>query len=170
MLVIWFTLKVTGTSRKCETIDGEWCYKKHFAGKQLRSNSYKVKLTECYRVLCEILSARPEPSHSGEDDTDDDISAELFDTSVLAQSHNPLDIPRTLSQPPVANEPTMLLGIPDTTERSLPEAHEVPSLPVSDTHIRPTRDLHPPNISRTLYFIELVFTICAFVFNIDNDY
>ena len=125
-------------------IDGEWCYIKKFAGKQLRSNSYKVKLTECYCVLCQISSPRHEPSHSGEDETDDDISAELSDTSVLAQSHNPPDIPLTLSQPPVANEPTMLLGISDTNEPSLPEAHEVPSLPVSDTPIRPTRDRHPP--------------------------
>ncbi|KAK3083239.1 hypothetical protein FSP39_017533 [Pinctada imbricata] len=137
--------KSKGRSRYFITaIDGEWCFIKKFAGKQLRSNSYKVKLTECYRVLCEISPSRIETRHCGEDETDDEISAEPTNTTVLAQYHNPPDIPRTLSQPPVANEPTMLIGIPDTNDPSLPEVHEIPSPPVANTPTRPTRDRRPP--------------------------
>ena len=37
------------------TVDGEWCYiKKKFTGNQLRANSYKVKLKECYKVPSDL--------------------------------------------------------------------------------------------------------------------
>ncbi|CAC5401565.1 unnamed protein product [Mytilus coruscus] len=32
-------------------LDGEWCFIKKFSGNQLRASSYKVKISECYKVL-----------------------------------------------------------------------------------------------------------------------
>ena len=36
------------------SINGEWCFVKKFSGNQLRASSYKVKLSECYRVPVNI--------------------------------------------------------------------------------------------------------------------
>ena len=33
------------------SVDGLWCNVRKFAGSQLRSTSYRVKLSECYRVI-----------------------------------------------------------------------------------------------------------------------
>ncbi|CAC5406290.1 unnamed protein product [Mytilus coruscus] len=38
--------------------DGEWCFIKKISGNQLRASSYKVKLSECYKVLNTISVLR----------------------------------------------------------------------------------------------------------------
>ncbi|CAG2239184.1 unnamed protein product [Mytilus edulis] len=43
--------------------DGEWCFIKKFSGNQLRASSYKVKLSECYKVL-NTISAQQNPRYS----------------------------------------------------------------------------------------------------------
>ncbi|CAG2200750.1 unnamed protein product [Mytilus edulis] len=55
--------------------DGEWCFIKKFSGNQLRASSYKVKLSECYKVL-NTISAQQNPRYSQnvynqESDSDD---------------------------------------------------------------------------------------------------
>ena len=50
----------TGTKTKARNryivtiIDGEWCYIKKFTGSQLRATTYRVKLSECYRVPFDV--------------------------------------------------------------------------------------------------------------------
>lgn len=52
-------------------IGGDWCYIKKFTGRQIRASSYKVKLTECYRVPCEIQDLKPYLSLPDDEDSED---------------------------------------------------------------------------------------------------
>jgi hypothetical protein len=45
------------------SIDGEWCFIRKFTGKQLRATSYKVKLTECFKVPVQPIT--PPAAHIG---------------------------------------------------------------------------------------------------------
>ena len=43
------------------SMDNEWVYIRKFVGKQLRNNSYKVKLSDCYKVPTSIPKASITP-------------------------------------------------------------------------------------------------------------
>ena len=47
------------------TVDGEWCYIKKITGNQLRANSFKVKLKECYKVPLAFVPSPPYRGWSG---------------------------------------------------------------------------------------------------------
>ncbi|VDI14922.1 Hypothetical predicted protein [Mytilus galloprovincialis] len=76
--------------------DGEWCFIKKFSGNQLRASSYKVKLSECYKVL-NTVSAQQNPRYSPnvynqESDSDDHNEDSL---------HGPIrDLPPDRAEPP----------------------------------------------------------------------
>ncbi|CAG2243730.1 unnamed protein product [Mytilus edulis] len=56
----------SGVRNICSVVvarDGEWCFIKKFSGNQLRASSYKVKLSECYKVL-NTISAQQNPRYS----------------------------------------------------------------------------------------------------------
>ena len=97
------------------SIDGDWCFIKKFVGNQLRATSYKVKLSECYRVHSDIQSHNF-TSAQGEDDTDVMDNVESF--------YEPTSIPTLLSVPLENFEATSTNmtdpnDLPDTTEHNM---------------------------------------------------
>ena len=81
------------------SIDGEWCFIKKFVGTQLRSSSYKVKTSECYRVPNEKAWSVP-LKYLESSDSEDEVD------NVLTRQNPPfpVNIPTILSQPA---EPSM---------------------------------------------------------------
>ncbi|MCG7866391.1 MAG: hypothetical protein JAY74_08440, partial [Candidatus Thiodiazotropha taylori] len=76
------------------SIDGEWCFIKKFVGTQLRSSSYKVKTSECYRVPNEKPLSVP-LKYPVNSDSEDEVD------NVCTRQNPPLpvNIPTILSQP-----------------------------------------------------------------------
>ena len=99
------------------TVDGNWCSVRKFAGSQLRSTSYRVKLSECYKVKCDSnLTHRL--GHDDCDDSGSDVEVPINDLPeppVLPQVPNEIVVPfevRHYDQPdhspaPVPNEITV---------------------------------------------------------------
>ena len=81
------------------SVDGLWCNVRTFSGSQLRSTSYRVKLSECYRVpdLTETtsnLSRRySSASHS------EDIDEEPPTSGYVDEEPAPLPTPQTTPNP-----------------------------------------------------------------------
>jgi len=63
------------------SIDGSWCNVRKFAGSQLRSTSYRIKLSECYRIPCQI-EPTPNLSRRYSPDADENIDEEPAVPSV----------------------------------------------------------------------------------------
>ena len=96
------------------SIDKEWCVIKKFTGVQLRSASYKVRLTDCYAVPSNMLNIKL--PHC--DDSEDEQSESAVVQTPLKPSNlhvvpptrhdilppDPPDIPHELTQPPIAAE------------------------------------------------------------------
>jgi len=82
------------------SVDGEWCYIRKFTGAQLRSSSYKVKLSDCYTV--------PGYSHSHVPSTHfEDESCEVTDpvrAPIQEEPRSPLTVPLEISAPPLPME------------------------------------------------------------------
>ena len=53
-------------------IDGAFCNVRKFAGSQLRSTSYRVKTSECYRVPSEVADFRPSAFNDDADSSADE--------------------------------------------------------------------------------------------------
>ena len=86
------------------TTNDDWCHIKKFAGSQLRSSSYKVKLSECYRIPCEAYTApTPHPSHMYSDDVDD-----LIET-VHSESAESQTVSEVGPTQPTGPEPTPVI-------------------------------------------------------------
>ena len=77
------------------TVDGNWCSVRKFAGSQLRSTSYRVKLSECYKVKCDSnLTHRL--GHDDCDDSGSDVEVPINDLPeppVLPQVPNEIVVP-----------------------------------------------------------------------------
>lgn len=58
------------------SIDNEWCYIKRFTGNQLRSNSYKVKLDECFLVPLDagLVDKRDIPHSPSQDEEEEEVN------------------------------------------------------------------------------------------------
>ncbi|KAK3090592.1 hypothetical protein FSP39_012951 [Pinctada imbricata] len=81
----------------------DWCYIKKFIGNQLRSSSYKIKQSECYRVPCESSPKRRLQITSDSDDAED-----LYEQNCeSAQPHN---IPNTDVHQELPIEPDQALA------------------------------------------------------------
>jgi hypothetical protein len=81
-------------------IDGEWCYIKKFSGRQIRANSYKVKLAECYSVPCKISQPTLLPKHQYDDteeQEDHPDSVEQCPDTNETESQEQIAIPPLLS-------------------------------------------------------------------------
>lgn len=127
------------------SVDGEWCYIKKFTGNQLRANSYKVKLKECYKVPTDLV---PTPPHQylGTHDDDDDDPVDIPETpKALAQPMNSQD---SRSDPEIP----VLIGIPqepapEPMPRPFPQVSDQ-GPPLTETTIheqpRPKRTSKPP--------------------------
>ena len=137
------------------SVDGLWCNVRKFTGSQLRSTSYRVKLSECYRVpdLTETTSnlSRHYSSASYPEDTDEEpLTSEHVD-----EEPTPLLTPQSTPSPAPAVVPSELATPPDPQ----PDIHHVPesSPPPSgsmtvdiDAHIpEPTSSPGPRRSSRS---------------------
>lgn len=83
------------------SIDGNWCNIRKLVGSQLRNASYRVKMSECYKVQSQTLSASSSTSYKDVDDNASD------DDHI-----HPDQIPLPPVQPDV---PCEIATIPDTT-------------------------------------------------------
>ena len=85
------------------SIDGPWCFVRKFAGAQIRSSSYKVKLSECYRVP----SFDHDLLRTASVESDEENEAPDEENEVLAPIHvpppEPPDTPDIISNPLGAN-------------------------------------------------------------------
>ena len=73
-------------------VEGNWCNIRKFVGSQLRSSSYRVKLSECYKVLGQ-QSSGPRPLQEYESDEEDESS------TPTAPPPLPPRIPDVISDP-----------------------------------------------------------------------
>ena len=123
------------------SIEGDWCCVRKFVGSQLRSTSYRVKLTECYKVLeskCVI------PAHLRLGDEADTVQPHIIQEQVgpTPPPHPPAppEIPCAISQPPqtqpVVPPLVMVDGGPtmpeSQTDLDLPAIPSLPTSPVSE--------------------------------------
>ena len=78
-------------------VDGQWCNIRKFTGSQLRSMSYRVKLTECYKVPSDstITDSRYRRYHTSDTDSD----SEDGDVNLPSAPPKPPDIPCELTEP-----------------------------------------------------------------------
>lgn len=106
-------------------ITGSFCNIRKFVGSQLRSTSYRVKTSECYRVPSEVIGFRPSAFNNDADSSADE-------TSPL------LAAPRPPSPPviPGAN------STPATQEVSRPVDFTTNYSDPCDTHPDPEGDSH----------------------------
>ena len=83
------------------SIDGSWCNVRKFTGSQLRSTSYRIKLSECYRVPSQ-REPTPNLSHCYSPDADENIEEEPAVSSVPQSPRYvvPPQIPEVLAAPP----------------------------------------------------------------------
>ena len=121
------------------SMDREWCYIKKVSGRQFRSNSYKIKKTECYCVPCDIspkIINTPENCDEEQDENQQNDSVPIVMSPIISK-------PPNRNHSPV--EPTLLIGTshnPDITEDQPPcssptssPTHDHPRYPVPKRHI-----------------------------------
>ena len=144
------------------SIDGEWCFIKKFIGSQLRSSSYKVKVSECYSVPNEKPWSVP-LKYLQNSDSLDESDAVSIDQKPPAL----VNIPSTLTQPVEHDagpshkpEVPMLIGSPKVpcNVQELPRPPEamhdtvepalVNPLDTTDTTIESPPDISPPSRPR----------------------
>ena len=104
--------------------DGEWCNVKKFSGNQLRATSYKVQVSECYRVPSEKMPSRLLEC------CDSDQESENECESIPEQRG--FAIP---SVPPVLTQPEVL---PDIVE-CVPILISEPALPTGSPPLTPAK-------------------------------
>ena len=125
------------------SVDGAWCNVRKFAGSQLRSTSYRVKLSECFRVpVCG--SADDLPHGASGPSLSDSMGGEV--PVQAAGPPPPPKIPQEISLPlstlPVGNgqgrEPSVDTEVPDSTSPILDTSVSVP--PGVDSGMEPVMD------------------------------
>ena len=81
--------------------DGSWCNLRKFTGSQLRSTSYRIKLSECY-LLAGQIEPTPNLSRRYSPNADEDINKEPAVSSVPQSPRYvvPPQIPEALAAPP----------------------------------------------------------------------
>ena len=111
------------------SIDGAWCHIRKFVGSQLRSTSYRVKKSECYKVPTDTYPPLPHDSSSARFDTDedeDDFSP--HQSSRIAATPSPPALPPSqfARPPPPPPDPP-----PVPTTLSTPPSHQTPGDPAA---------------------------------------
>ena len=125
------------------SVDGDWCYVKKFTGNQLRSMSYKVRVSECFKV-----SPTPIPSTTIAHDTDDETEYITHEPTPPAPPEAPEvltepDCPRT--PPPTAHP---MEDVPPDPPSSTPtNSREHPSADVTADHYEPDNEDNTVNIT-----------------------
>ncbi len=84
--------------------DRQWCMVRKFIGNTLRETPYKVKCSECYKVLSDLITPKPAVHHS--DDEEDVIQTGPITTPKVAPTvHEHPEIPAEIIDLPSANGP-----------------------------------------------------------------
>ncbi len=114
-------------------VDGVWCNVRKFTGFQLRTNSYRVKQSECLKVHCDAALLTPVhcPDMS-EPPPARDINAPPRASSIEIHAEPLVAFP--VSAP--AQVPTELAQSPDVYEEQ-PTGHSAPPTPVTATSAPP---------------------------------
>ena len=134
--------------------DGVWCNVRKFTGSQLRSSSYRMKLSECYRVLDQSVPPSCVQPHLHYADNPTCV-ATSNPTVTTPAATTPTAVPPHVSTP--SNYPPEPPCVPE--ELSLPPCHDNASLLVNthtDRAPEPSQELtlepslptipgHPPN-------------------------
>ena len=137
------------------SIDGAWLHIRKFVGSQLRSTSYRVKKSECYKVPTDPYPPLPHDSSSARFDTDedeDDFSPSHQSPQIAATPSPPALPPSQFARPP----PSPPDPPPEPTTLSTSSSHQTPGdtaavlLPRSQSGQdapldRPSRDRRPPS-------------------------
>jgi len=94
-------------------------------GRQLRSNSYKVKVNECYRIPPE-LSITVNPSKSEDHDTEDLNETAISSPHIEQNTDNIIDapVPHTLATEPCSLPVPTVLSAPFEQFNKSPGVHE----------------------------------------------
>lgn len=128
--------------------DGEWCFVKKFSGNQLRSSSYKVKRSECYRVPTDKMCSEKRFVHSYKG-CDSDEETDIPTQHLPPQ---PVTIPTTLTQPaypPGDSDPVPIVigeSVPLSTDESHPQIAIETSTDIAEPIVsRPQRIRKPPS-------------------------
>jgi hypothetical protein len=125
------------------SIESPWCYIKKFSGSQLRATSYKIKLSECYRVPSQFTECLPNQVKYYSDN--DHVSE---DEDAIPEVIN---IPDTLSRPayelpnqPIENNLSLDLSPEVVDEHDINSSHSNVELRTINTSERPQRVRKPP--------------------------
>ena len=110
------------------SVDGLWCNVRKFTGSQLRSTSYRVKLSECYRVP-DLTETTPNLSRRYSHDCyPEDIDEEPFTSGYLDEDPTPVRTPQSSPNHAPASVPSELTTPPDP-QCDITPAPESPPLP-----------------------------------------
>lgn len=130
------------------SIEDSWCYIRKFSGSQLRTSSYKVRLSECYLVPGHVSTTLPTRHREDGDDTED-IPPYEDDTPPDVQANaTPPEIPLMIAAPPEA--PLTITAPPEAPTTALPKPPTTPS-----DNVRPTRPIRRRNKPAYLQDYEL---------------
>jgi hypothetical protein len=116
-------------------IDGDWASIRKFTGSQLRNFTYRVKLSECYKVPSGYCS--PKHSQSDNDEQDLEVTTDIPLEDDKDPQPSPLEtpaptIPDNFDQPPMDIVANSENGLSHTVvEPTLPTHHE--AIPVQQT-------------------------------------
>ncbi|KAK3742099.1 hypothetical protein QZH41_007659 [Actinostola sp. cb2023] len=115
------------------SVDGKFCNVRKFVGSQLRSTSYRVKTSDCYKVPTELLDIPRHPRPVRYDDS----SADEEEPLTFNQSPpSPPNIPDAISTPPTQNMPEY-----DDQTPSISESCEIIAQPDHDD-ATPSANIH----------------------------
>jgi hypothetical protein len=81
------------------SVDGEWCLIKTFSGSQLRASSYKVKLTECYKIPVAAAPYQNKANTSNDDNEsvmDDQYTMENYSKQIVDPPPDRPEVPSIL--------------------------------------------------------------------------
>ena len=81
------------------SVDGEWCLISKLSGSQLRASSYKVKLTECYKIPVAAAPHQNKANTSKDDNEsymDDQYTIENYPKQIVDPSPDRPEVPHIL--------------------------------------------------------------------------
>lgn len=116
--------------------DGVFCNLRKFVGSQLRSNSYGVKKSECYRVPAEVLDSCSHPIVPSNDDSsgdDDDPPCRSPSPPSLPDIPEAISFPATLDTSVQVDHPIHRPSVPSSplppdVPEAYPDVSDEPSL------------------------------------------
>ena len=95
------------------SVDGLWCNVRKFTGSQLRSTSYRVKLSECYRVPDQTETTSNLSRHYSSDPYLEDIDEEPFTSGYIDEEPAHVPTPQSTPNAVPALVPSELATPPD---------------------------------------------------------